>query len=89
MYIEVTAAPAGAPDLAAVLAAQAAYVQESLGVPILPSSQRPAEEGEELGREEHELAGEGGAAAQFTLVLTRPGGSGAAAVAQQLQQQGL
>lgn len=88
-YIELQPAPAGGPDLAAALSSQAAYVQESLGTPIQPASQRPAGE-EELGREEHELGGDEGRA-QFTLVLTRPGGGGggAAALAQQLGQAGL
>lgn len=94
VYIELAAAAAapGAPDVAAALASQAGYVRESLGVAILPASQRPAEEGEELGREQHELGGEEGKA-EFTLVLTRPAGGGssggAVSLAGQLQQQAL
>lgn len=96
VYIAIKAAAAGsgsggAPDLAAVLSSQAAYVRESLGVDILPASQQPAEE-VEVGREEHELGGEE-ARTEFTLVLTRPvgdsGSGGAAALARQLQQQAL
>jgi hypothetical protein len=83
-------------DLSAVLASQAAYLRESLGVPVLPASQQPAEEAV-LDSEEHELGGqEGGAKAEFTLLLTRPaaaaaaaGGAAADGVARQLQQQAL
>ena len=79
-------------DLSAVLASQAAYLRESLGVPVLPASQQPAEEAV-LDSEEHELGGqEGGPKAEFTLLLTRPAtaaGGAADGVARQLQQQAL
>jgi hypothetical protein len=84
-------------DLSAVLASQAGYLRESLGVPVLPASQQPAEEAM-LDSEEHELGGqEGGPKAEFTLLLTRPVAAAAAAaaggaadgVARQLQQQAL
>ncbi|PRW58449.1 isoleucine--tRNA cytoplasmic isoform B [Chlorella sorokiniana] len=94
VYIDLKPAAEGsaALDLTAVLTSQEGYVRESLGVPILPASQRPAEE-EELAQEDHELGGEDGRA-EFTLLLARPAGSGgssggAAALAQQLQQQAL
>ncbi|KAI7845602.1 hypothetical protein COHA_000889 [Chlorella ohadii] len=94
VYIDLKPAAEGsaALDLTAVLASQDGYVRESLGTSILPASQRPAAE-EELAREDHELGGEDGRA-EFTLLLSRPAGSGgsggaAAALAQQLQQQAL
>lgn len=93
MYIDVKPAAAGAPDLAAALSSQEEYVRSSLGVPIQPASQQPAEEAV-LGSEEHSLGGDDGKA-EFTLVLTRPGSGsgasgsssgGAAAAAAALQQ---
>lgn len=91
MYIDIKPAAAGAPDVAAALASQEEYVRSSLGAPIQPASQQPADEAV-LGSEEHSLGGEEGKA-EFTLVLTRPGssggsggGGGAAAAAAALQQ---
>ncbi|KAL4432409.1 hypothetical protein ABPG77_001708 [Micractinium sp. CCAP 211/92] len=89
VYIDVKPAAAGAPDVAAALASQEEYVRSSLGVPIQPASQQPADEAV-LGSEEHSLGGEEGKA-EFTLVLARPGSSGsgsggAAAAATALQQ---
>ena len=91
VYIDIRAG--GSPDLAGVLSSQEAYVRESLGVPLQPAAAAPAGEAE-LAREEHELGGEEGKA-EFTLLLTRPAGSGgsgggggaADALAAQLRQQ--
>lgn len=87
VWIEHGAAAAGAPDVAAALAGQAAYVQDALGVPIQPAAQQPAAE-EVLATEEHSLGG-AAAAAEFTLRLTRPAGNGVAGAAAALQQQAL
>ncbi len=87
VFIQVTAAATGAPDVVAALASQEEYVRESLGAPILPTSQQPSAQ-DAVGSEEHTLGAEE-ASVTFVLSLVRPSGNGVAAAAAQLQQQAL
>ena len=79
--------------LLAVLADQAAYVREALGMPILPASQLGSA-ADVIAAEEHSVpVGEEGQRAEFEVVLVRPAGGaaggsrgGADGVAVQLRQ---
>ena len=74
VFIDIAAAADGAPDLAAALSSQQAYIQDVLGdAAMQPASQLPAT-ATVLESEAYALAGgsgEEGAKAEFTLLLTR------------------